>query len=93
MAGFLAGVEAKERVSALISLGGASGDRSALTSQRFEAAVATGRIRIEGLFDTTCPPIAQTGPRQVVTRFATLTDRLLPESQEAASSLTPRIVY
>ncbi len=59
----------------------------------FEAALRDGEIRIDDLFDERYEPIPQTDPPQFMTRFALLTDRLLPPIQEPLLALTPKVVF
>ncbi|WP_074220390.1 methyl-accepting chemotaxis protein [Rhodovulum sp. ES.010] len=59
----------------------------------FEKAVEAGRIRAETLFDASYTPIPNTDPQQVMAPFTALTDRLLPDVQEPALELDPRIVF
>ena len=59
----------------------------------FEAAVEEGRLSLDDLFDTTYAPIAGSEPPQFMTRFVALTDRVLPDLQEAALGQDPRIAF
>lgn len=68
-------------------------DLAARVGRAFEAALARGDISPADLFDDDYQPIANTDPQQVLTRFTALTDRVLPEIQEPALGLDPRIVY
>jgi methyl-accepting chemotaxis protein len=59
----------------------------------FEAAIASGEISVNDLFDETYVPIKGTNPQQVMTRFVALTDRVLPLIQEPALGLDSRVVF
>lgn len=59
----------------------------------FEAALRDGEIHIDDLFDERYEPIPQTEPPQFMTRFALLTDRLLPPIQEPLLTLTAKVVF
>jgi methyl-accepting chemotaxis protein len=67
------------------------------TAQRiaalFEDAVASGAISLADLFDETYKPVGGSDPVQHITRFNTLTDRLLPPVQEPALEALPKITY
>ncbi len=89
-------------VQASIALGGTSADGpfiervkqdAAKISQLLDAAVDSGEITIEALFDDRYKPIPGTRPEQVMTRFTALTDRLLPPVQEAALDMDPTVVF
>jgi methyl-accepting chemotaxis protein len=62
-------------------------------SQLFEQAVAAGEISMADLFDTSYQPVAGTNPQQHLTRFAKLTDRLLPPIQEAMLEFSNKVVF
>ena len=66
---------------------------AARVSATFEVAVEAGRIRPEALFDTAYVPVTGSDPKQVVTRFTDLTDRLLPGIQEPVLALSPQVVF
>ena len=68
-------------------------DSAAKVGALFELAVDRGEISIHDLFDEKYEPVKGSDPQQVVTKFTTLTDRLLPEIQEAALGIDPRIVF
>ena len=59
----------------------------------FEAALDEGVLSVDDLFDTAYAPIADTAPAQLMTRFVALTDRVLPDLQEAALGQDARIVF
>ena len=68
-------------------------DAAARISALFEKAVTDGAITLDALFDKRYEPIAGTDPVQHMTRFVSLTDRLLPDIQEAVLGTDPRIVF
>lgn len=57
------------------------------------AAVTNGQISRNDLFDTSYTEIPGTDPQQVRTRFTDLADRLLPEFQNDALSLSDKVVF
>ncbi|MBW8880937.1 MAG: chemotaxis protein [Asticcacaulis sp.] len=59
----------------------------------FEKAVADGTISLADLFDENYLPIAGSEPQQHMTRFVGLTDRLLPDIQEAVLASDDRIFF
>jgi methyl-accepting chemotaxis protein len=59
----------------------------------FEKAVDEGQVSLDDLFDATYAPIPGTEPQQYMTRFVTLTDRLLPDLQEATLARDSRIFF
>jgi methyl-accepting chemotaxis protein len=71
----------------------AAQDAAQRVGAAFEAALRDGEIRIDDLFDERYEPIPQTDPPQFMTRFALLTDRLLPPIQEPLLALTPKVVF
>jgi methyl-accepting chemotaxis protein len=84
------------------AIGGATDDapmieivqsRAARIAEAFADALTTGLIGEQDLFDTSYVPVTGSDPQQVMTRFVTLTDRLLPPIQEAVLDLDPRIVF
>jgi methyl-accepting chemotaxis protein len=62
-------------------------------SATFAEAVDGGKISLPDLFDEAYQPIAGTDPQQVLTRFTTFTDRVLPQFQEELLKVDPRIVF
>lgn len=62
-------------------------------SSLFEQAVSSGQLSLDDLFDERYAPIAGSNPVQYTTRFLALTDRLLPELQEAVVATLPRVVF
>ena len=59
----------------------------------FAEALARGEAQLEDFFDSDYRPIPGTNPEQVMTRFTALTDRLLPQIQEAVADSHPDIVF
>ena len=68
-------------------------DTAARIAQRWEAAIAQGRIAASDLFDEAYVPIPGTDPQQVRTRFTAFCDATLPALQEPALQLDPRVVF
>lgn len=89
-------------VQGLVESGGANADqplidavkeRAARISALFEDAVARRQITLADLFDSSYREIPGTNPAQKMASFTRLTDRLLPQVQEEALTLDPRIVF
>lgn len=59
----------------------------------FTAALASGRISRADLFSRDYTPIPGSDPEQVMARFTTLCDQILPAIQEPFLALSPRIVF
>ena len=59
----------------------------------FETALDEGRLSLDDLFDTNYAAIAGTEPQQYMTRFVALTDRVLPDLQEATLVQDERIFF
>jgi len=59
----------------------------------FEAGLAKGTIALAELFDETYVPIVGSNPPQVMTRFVTLCDRLLPAIQEPLLAKSSQIAF
>jgi methyl-accepting chemotaxis protein len=59
----------------------------------FEAELAKGTIALAELFDETYVPIAGSNPPQVMTRFVTFCDRLLPAIQEPLLDRSSQIAF
>jgi methyl-accepting chemotaxis protein len=85
-----------------VSIGGTSGDSTfilrvqedaAKLSARLEAAVDDGRIALDDLFSSDYRQIPASNPAQFLAPFTKLTDALFPEVQEAALTLSPRVVF
>ena len=66
---------------------------AAQVGQLFEEALARHEISLEDLFDEHYLPLPNTDPQQHSTRFATLTDRLLPPIQEPLLEFDSRVVF
>ncbi|MCJ8053336.1 methyl-accepting chemotaxis protein [Shinella curvata] len=62
-------------------------------SARFSAAVRSGEIGMEALFDRQYRPIPGSDPVQMATRFTDFTDRVLPDIQEPAVAGDSRIAF
>jgi methyl-accepting chemotaxis protein len=62
-------------------------------AEAFEKALARGEVDLDTLFDTHYQPINGTNPQQHMTRYVTLTDRLLPPIQEPLLLSDERIVF
>ncbi|MDV7339821.1 protoglobin domain-containing protein [Terasakiella sp. A23] len=59
----------------------------------FEDAISKNKIRFEDFFDIDYQPIADTNPRQVMTKFTPITDEYLPDIQEELVTRAPNIVF
>jgi methyl-accepting chemotaxis protein len=66
---------------------------AARISKEFEAAVARGEITVARLFDEKYREIPGTNPKQYLTDYVQLTDRLLPPIQDPLQKADPRIVF
>lgn len=93
---------AESLVQANAAIGGATDDapmiaiaqtRAQQIAEAFADALTTGQITEDDLFDTHYTPISGSDPEQVVARFTSLTDRILPAIQEPVLDLDPRIVF
>lgn len=62
-------------------------------SREFEAAIARGETTLNRLFDERYREIPGTDPKQYMTDYVELTDRLLPPIQDPVSKLDPRIAF
>ncbi|SMC53683.1 methyl-accepting chemotaxis protein [Fulvimarina manganoxydans] len=58
-----------------------------------EEAVDNGIIRMEDLFDEAYRPIEGSDPVQYITRFTELTDRIMPDIQEAMLEADSRVAF
>lgn len=85
-----AGVPAEEADAPFIAL---VQDCAGKIAEAFEAAVDTGEISLDDLFDEDYRPVADTNPVQLTSRFVALTDRLLPELQEPLLVEGERVVF
>jgi methyl-accepting chemotaxis protein len=62
-------------------------------SDAFETAIVRGEITAAQLFDENYREIAGTDPKQYLTDYVELTDRLLPPIQDPLQSVDPRIAF
>lgn len=58
-----------------------------------EDALRTGAIDVRDLFDEQYQPVAGSEPAQHLTRYVALADRLFPQVQEKALTLSDKVVY
>ena len=68
-------------------------ETAATIGDLFEAALARGEVTLADLFDDAYRPIPGSDPQQHMTRFVSLTDRLLPPLQEKLLTSNGRIVF
>lgn len=61
--------------------------------ETFAAAVKSGKMRLEDLFDRNYKPIPGTDPQKYTALFDTFTDRALPAIQEKVLKQYPEIIY
>jgi methyl-accepting chemotaxis protein len=87
---YIAGSAVQAKDSRLIT---AAQETAAAVAAAFEKALTDGAISLEALFDTEYRPVPGSDPLQHLTRFTTLTDRLLPALQEPVLQVDPRIVF
>jgi methyl-accepting chemotaxis protein len=87
---FIAEKTVTSKDGALVTL---AQDAARNISRIFEEAVDRGQISLDDLFDEGYRPVPGTAPEQVVTRFVSLTDRLLPAIQEKLLTADPRIAF
>lgn len=66
---------------------------AAEVSSLFESALDAGTIDAAALFDDRYVPVAGTSPQQVMTRFTSFTDHVLPPIQEAALAFSDKVVF
>lgn len=66
---------------------------AAQIAQLLEGAMRTGNASMADLFDEAYQPVAGSDPPQHLTRFVSLADRLFPQVQEHALSISPKVVY
>jgi methyl-accepting chemotaxis protein len=59
----------------------------------FEQAIARGEVTLADLFDENYREIPNSNPKQYLTKFTALTDRLLPPIQDPLLNLDPRIAF
>lgn len=62
-------------------------------SERFEAAVRSGAIGMDALFDRRYRPIPGTDPVQYLTSYTEFAERVLPELQEPVLEMDDRIAF
>ena len=62
-------------------------------AEAFEAALDQGRLSFSDLFDEVYQPLPETDPQQVVTRFVSLTDHVLPKIQEPILTENDGVVF
>jgi methyl-accepting chemotaxis protein len=68
-------------------------DAAARIGRLFEEALKRGELSEADLFDRDYKPVPNTNPAQLMARFTTFTDRVLPDIQEPLLSLDPRVVF
>lgn len=68
-------------------------EKATRISAAFEAAIDSGELTIDDLFDENYQDISGTDPVQKMTKFIALTDRVLPPIQEPALDEDPTIVF
>jgi methyl-accepting chemotaxis protein len=68
-------------------------DTARRITDAFEAAVERGEISLVQLFDEKYREIAGTDPKQFLTDYVALTDRILPAIQDPIQKIDPRIVF
>ena len=68
-------------------------DAAGRISAALEDAVASGAVTLADLFDEKYRPVPDTDPRQHLTAFTELTDRLLPPIQEPILATDERVVF
>jgi len=62
-------------------------------SEAFESAIERGDIRLDQLMDEKYREIPGTDPKQYLTDYVALTDRILPPIQDPIRKVDPRIVF
>jgi methyl-accepting chemotaxis protein len=68
-------------------------DTAKQISAAFESAIARGDVSLDQLMDEKYREIAGTDPKQYLTDYVTLTDRILPPIQDPVQKCDPRIVF
>jgi methyl-accepting chemotaxis protein len=68
-------------------------DTARRISNAFETAVERGEITLDQLFDEKYREIPGTDPKQYLTNYVALTDRILPAIQDPIQKIDPRIVF
>jgi methyl-accepting chemotaxis protein len=62
-------------------------------AEAFEGAIARGDITLRQLFDEIYREIPGTDPKQYLTDYVELTDRILPPIQDPIQTIDPRVVF
>ena len=68
-------------------------DTAKRITEAFEAAIARGELTLDQLFDETYREIPGTDPKQYLTDYVEITDRLLPPIQDPIQKIDPRVVF
>jgi methyl-accepting chemotaxis protein len=68
-------------------------DTAKQISNAFEAAIERGDVRLEQLMDENYREIPGTDPKQYLTDYVALTERILPPIQDPVQKIDPRIVF
>jgi methyl-accepting chemotaxis protein len=68
-------------------------DTARQISNAFETAIERGEITLDQLFDEKYREITGTDPKQYLTNYVALTDRILPSIQDPIQKIDPRIVF
>nr|WP_298690084.1 methyl-accepting chemotaxis protein [uncultured Dongia sp.] len=68
-------------------------DTAAKITEAFEAAIQRGEITLDKFFDEKYREIPGTNPKQYLTDYVELTDRLLPPIQDPIQKIDPRIAF
>ncbi|MDO9357062.1 MAG: hypothetical protein Q7T55_25415, partial [Solirubrobacteraceae bacterium] len=68
-------------------------DAGVAATKIFENAIASGRISIDDLFDTTYVPIENSNPPQFQTRFTAFMEREMSDLQESILKMDPRLRF
>ncbi len=68
-------------------------DAASRIGKLFEAAIASGQISAEALFDRRYVPIPETNPQKHTSQFDRFTDQVLPAVQEAILASAPHLAY
>ena len=68
-------------------------DTAKTISAAFESAIERGEIRLDQLMDENYREIPGTDPKQYLTDYVALTDRILPAIQDPIQKSDPRIVF
>ena len=68
-------------------------DTAKRISAAFEDAIARGELSLEQLMDENYREIPGTDPKQYLTDYVALTDRILPPIQDPVQKIDPRIVF